>query len=163
MKEQAAVEVQGRVTELARIGSELAALRRRGSDLEAERTAREAHVSRLLADAEAQRRTISEEALEAERRHAAEVQRMKASLVELERRLETGARAEAQSRRLTGELEKKSAEQVAQQAQIAVAEEALARAREELEDLRSENDFLNGEVARYQQKNKDLMAHAKKA
>jgi hypothetical protein len=144
------------------VGSELATLRRRAGDLDAERTAREAHVSRLLADAEAQRRAISEEALEAERRHASEVQRMRANLVELERRLEASARAEGQARKLLAELEKERAAQVAQHAQLVMAKEAAARAREELEDLRSENDFLNGEVARYHQKNKELLAQVKK-
>jgi len=162
VKEQAAVEIQGRVSELARVGSEMAALRRRAAELETERTTREAHVSRLLADAEAQRRTISEEALDAERRHASEVQRMKASMVELERRLEASGRAEGQGRRRIAELEKERAEHVAQQAQLVVAEEALARAGEELQDLKSENDFLNGEVARYHQKNKDLLGQGKK-
>ncbi len=66
-------------------------------------------------------------------------------------------------RRRVAELEKERAERIAQQAQLAAAEEALGRAREELEDLKSENDFLNGEVARYHQKNKDLLTQAKKA
>ena len=65
---------------------------------------------------------------------------------------------EAQGRRRIAELESERAERVAQQAQLAQAEEGLVRAREELEDLRSENDFLNGEVARYHQKNQDLAA-----
>ncbi|HEX9288286.1 MAG TPA: response regulator, partial [Anaeromyxobacteraceae bacterium] len=163
VKEQAAVEIQARASDLARAGSELGALRRRTSELEAERAAREASVNRLLADAEAQRRTIAEEALDAERRHGSETQRLKTSLVELERRLEGSSRSEAQVRRRVAELEKERAERIAQQAQLAAAEEALGRAREELEDLKSENDFLNGEVARYHQKNKDLLTQAKKA
>jgi cell division septum initiation protein DivIVA len=38
----------------------------------------------------------------------------------------------------------------------------LERLAEEVEDLRGENEFLNGEVARYTQKNKDLSAQVGK-
>jgi uncharacterized coiled-coil DUF342 family protein len=43
-------------------------------------------------------------------------------------------------------------------AERAKLEAKLAKAVEEVDDLKSENDFLNGEVARYVQKNKDLAA-----
>jgi regulator of replication initiation timing len=41
-------------------------------------------------------------------------------------------------------------------AEIARLKQALQKLAEEEEELRGENDFLNGEVARYVQKNKDL-------
>ena len=41
-------------------------------------------------------------------------------------------------------------------AEVARLKAQLAKVAEEVEELKSENDFLNGEVARYVQKNKDL-------
>ena len=41
---------------------------------------------------------------------------------------------------------------------LAKVKQRIAALEEELEDLRGENDFLNGEVARYHQKNKELLA-----
>ncbi len=43
-------------------------------------------------------------------------------------------------------------------AEVARLKAQLAKLFGELQELRSENDFLNGEVARYVQKNKDLTA-----
>ena len=43
-------------------------------------------------------------------------------------------------------------------AELAKLKAKLAKVEEDVQDLRSENDFLNGEVARYVQKNKDLAA-----
>ena len=71
------------------------------------------------------------------------------------------ARAEAQARRRVTELERDRAGAGARDAQLAEAQGALEKLREEIDDLRSENDFLNGEVARYHQKNKDLLEQIK--
>jgi cell division protein FtsB len=43
-------------------------------------------------------------------------------------------------------------------AALATLQARLAAVETELSDLREENDFLNGEVARYTQKNRDLSA-----
>ena len=43
-------------------------------------------------------------------------------------------------------------------AEVAKLKARVEKLAEESEELRSENDFLNGEVARYVQKNKDLLA-----
>jgi chromosome segregation ATPase len=91
------------------------------------------------------------------------VQRTQAALVELESRLEARARADAATRKRVAELEKERAEATALAGRLVSAQEALSRARAELEDLRSENEFLNGEVARYHQRNKDLMAQMKRS
>ncbi|HTT69818.1 MAG TPA: response regulator, partial [Anaeromyxobacteraceae bacterium] len=160
VKEQAAVELQARASEVARSGSELQAARRRLADLEAERAAREGQIARLQGEIEAGRRSAAEQSVEAERRSGAEVERLKAALVDLERRLESSARAEAQARRRLTEADRERAEQVALRAQQTAAEKVLDELREELEDLKRENDFLNAEVARYHQKNKELLAQA---
>jgi hypothetical protein len=41
---------------------------------------------------------------------------------------------------------------------LAALQARVAELENELSDLREENDFLNGEVARYTQKNRDLSA-----
>jgi CheY-like chemotaxis protein/chromosome segregation ATPase len=163
VKEQAALELEARGSEIARLGAQLMAAERRAAELEGERTAREAEARRAVAEAEARRKAQADEAAEHEKKLVAEAQRIKAALVELERRLEASARAEGASRRRIAELEKERAELAGFADRVGHAEEVAARAREELEDLRSENDFLNGEVARYHQKNKDLLAQVKKA
>jgi hypothetical protein len=116
----------------------------------------DAQAAGALAEAHARRQSVADEAAEAERRRQADLARHKQALVDLERRLESSARAEGQARRRIVELEKERAERSAQGDRLAAVEQALAHAREELEDLRTENDFLNGEVARYAQKNRDL-------
>jgi predicted RNase H-like nuclease (RuvC/YqgF family) len=58
------------------------------------------------------------------------------------------------------ELEKAAAapRTAADPAEVARLKESLQKVGDEVEELRGENDFLNGEVARYVQKNKDLLA-----
>jgi chromosome segregation ATPase len=83
-------------------------------------------------------------------------------MVDLERRLEGSARAEAQARRRAAELERSLADRSggerATGERLAAAERELASLREEIAELRSENDFMSGEVARYHAKNLDLAA-----
>ena len=89
--------------------------------------------------------------------------------MELERRLEASARAEVLLRKRQGELERIAAERVgadraaqAASERLAAAEAELVRVREEIGEMRGENEFLNAEVARYHQKNKELSALLKK-
>jgi len=96
---------------------------------------------------------------------ASETGRLRAALVELERRLEASARAETVLRKRMAELDRVGAERASADRAVAVAgerlgalEQELVRLREEIEEMRSENEFLNGEVARYHQKNKELAA-----
>jgi chromosome segregation ATPase len=83
-------------------------------------------------------------------------------MVELEKHLETRARAELTLKKRVQELEKASAKPPpapapkADAAELATLKARVAKLGEELEELRGENDFLNGEVARYQQRNKQL-------
>jgi chromosome segregation ATPase len=100
-----------------------------------------------------------------EQKHAAEVQRLRATLQDLEGRLESRARAEHQFKRKIQELEQRAARAAAPDPAATASLAALAALQAkvdelsgELEDVRGENDFLNGEVARYTQKNRDLAA-----
>jgi hypothetical protein len=110
---------------------------------------------------------------EAEKRHVAETTRLRGTLADLEKHLETRARVELQLKRKVQEAEQALAKAraapvaaaaaaappgqlVAMQAEIAAQQARVAGLEQELEDLRGENDFLNGEVARYTQKNRDL-------
>jgi chromosome segregation ATPase len=184
LRERAAIEIQGHVGEIARRDSEIAALRRRLGDVDGETAARLSESRRLEEEVQALRRARAEDAAEAARRTRAEAeraaaegeqrllgetQRLRAAMVELERRLEASARAEGALRRRVAELERGQAGRAqvdraaaAAAERVAAAEQELARLREELQEMRSENDFLNGEVARYHQKNKELAALLKR-
>ena len=60
---------------------------------------------------------------------------------------------------LTGlAIAQEKAKPAAEPADLARVKESLKKLQDEVEELRGENDFLNGEVARYVQKNKDLAA-----
>jgi chromosome segregation ATPase len=113
-----------------------------------------------VAELEERRRAQAAEAAEAERRHGAEVARLKSAMVDLERHLEARARAENQLKKKVQELERGAQARppalAADPAEVARLKAQLAKLAEDVEDLRNENDFLNGEVARYVQKNKDL-------
>lgn len=80
-------------------------------------------------------------------------------MVELERNLEQRARSELTLKKRVQELERgpgKASYQGPPPEEVAKMRLDLDRLAEEAEDLRGENEFLNGEVARYTQKNKDL-------
>ncbi|HEY6005980.1 MAG TPA: response regulator, partial [Anaeromyxobacter sp.] len=147
----------------SRLESDLAAARRRIEELEREGATREATLRKAAHDAEERRKGMSADAAEAERKHGAEVARLKAALVDLERHLEARARAELQLKKKVQELERAAQASTsrpppaaADPAEIAKLKSRLQKLTEDVEELRGENDFLNGEVARYQQKNKDL-------
>ncbi len=159
VREKLELEIARLSNDLARRDSEVSAHRRRSTDLEHERTEREEAARRAAGELENQRRARSAEAVEFEKRHLAETQRLKAALVDLERRLEASARAEAQLRKRAADLERQRAAPGAPSPQeIAQLRERVQALEEEAQDLRSENDFLNTEVARYHQKNKDLQS-----
>ena len=164
--------LQGGVT---RLETDLAAARRRLTEAEGERNARVAELARakgeleraqseagrLNASLEANQKAATAEAGDLEQRHQAEVARLKAAMVDLEKHLEARARAEMSARKRVQELEKAAAAPrppSADPSEIARLKEAAHKLEEEVEELRGENDFLNGEVARYVQKNKDLSA-----
>lgn len=147
--------------QLSRAEGELAISRRRVQDLEREGAAREAALRKAGEEAEGRRRSLATDAAEAERRHGAEAARLRAAMVDLERHLEARARAELQLKRKVQELERSAqarpAQAPADPAELARLKAQLAKHAEQIEELRGENDFLNGEVARYVQKNKDLL------
>jgi chromosome segregation ATPase len=131
-------------------------------DLERDGAAREAAYRKSGQELEERRKAIAASASEAEQRHGAEVTRLKGAMVELEKHLEARARAELQMKKRLQDLERAAQARPAPAAadpaalqQLKAKAEKLA---EEIEELRGENDFLNGEVARYVQKNKDLAA-----
>jgi CheY-like chemotaxis protein len=160
--ERLAVEGGRLQAQAARLESELATARRRVEELERAGADREAALRKAAADAEGRRRNQSAEAAEAERKHAAEAARLRAAMVDLERHLEARARAELQLKRRVQDLERAAQgarpPPIPDAGELAKAKERLAKLAEEAEELKGENDFLNGEVARYQQKNKDLAA-----
>jgi chromosome segregation ATPase len=89
------------------------------------------------------------------------VARLKSALVELERHLEARARAELQLKKKVQELERTAQARppaVADPVEVAKLKARVEKLSEQVEELRGENDFLNGEVARYVQKSKDLVA-----
>jgi chromosome segregation ATPase len=141
--------------ELSRREAEAQAARRRAADLEQELAARIARFDEATSRADLERQSRSRDIAEAEKRHGEEVGRLKATLVDLERRLEGSARAEAQWRRRASDLEKRAAASPpVPPGEVARLGEKVRLLEEELSDLREENDFLNGEVARFTQKNK---------
>jgi CheY-like chemotaxis protein len=161
LQEQLAVETGKLQAQLARMESELGAARKKLGDTENALSARTAEADRVRAEADERRRAVHADAVEGERRQQSEAARLKAAMVELERHLEQRARSELTLKKRVQELEAqpaKSAYQGPPPEEIAKMRLELERLAEEVEDLRGENDFLNGEVARYTQKNKDLSA-----
>ncbi len=108
---------------VSRLDADLTAARRRLAEVEAERNARAAElarakaelerlhgeVTRLGATAEARQKAASVEAGGLEQRHQAEVARLKAAMVDLEKHLEVRARAEMVAKKRVQELEKAAA------------------------------------------------------
>jgi CheY-like chemotaxis protein len=141
--------------ELARLDTELTSARSRADAAEAERNEALAALERKGKDEE---RLRSLGNAELEKRHASELARLRAALSESERRLEAGVRAEHKLRARVIDLEK-APRPAPPQAEGPEASELKARLKKlggELADLREENEFLNGEVARFQQKSRDL-------
>lgn len=161
-EERLAVEGGRLAAQVARLEKEIAGARRRIEELERDGGTREAALRRAGLEAEERRKAIHGEAAEAERRHGAEVARLKTAMVDLERHLEVRARAELQLKKKVQELERavqaRPATGVADPVEVAKLKARVEKLAEEVEELRSENDFLNGEVARYVQKNKDLLS-----
>jgi CheY-like chemotaxis protein len=175
IEEKLAIEggrIQGAVT---RLEADLAASKRRVAEVEAERNARtaelarakaelervQAEVGRVGAAADARQKAASAEAGDLEQRHQGEVTRLKAAMVDLEKHLEARARGEMLAKKRVQELERALQTRpaaAAEPADLARLKDSLQKLQEEVEELRGENDFLNGEVARYVQKNKDLAA-----
>jgi CheY-like chemotaxis protein len=175
MEEKSAIEggrIQGSLT---RLEADLGVARRRLQEVESERNSRTAElarakaeldranheVARLSAASDARQKAASAEAGDLEQRHQAEVTRLKAAMVDLEKHLEARARSEMAAKKRVQELERAVAAKpaaAADPAEVARFKVALEKLKEEVEELKGENDFLNGEVARYVQKNKDLAA-----
>jgi CheY-like chemotaxis protein len=157
---------------VSRLEADLTAARRRLAEVEAERNARAAELARARAELEhvqveaarlgevvdERQKAASAQTGSLELRHQAEVARLKAAMVELEKHLESRARNEMAAKKRIQELEKAAAARpaAAEPADMARLKDALQKVSEEVEELRGENEFLNGEVARYLQKNKDL-------
>ncbi len=161
-EERLAVEGGRLQAQVARLEHEIAGARRRIEELERDGGGRETALRRAGLEAEERRKALAAEAAEAERRHGAEVNRLKAAMVDLERHLEARARAELQLKKRVQELERavqaRPQAAAADPAEVAKLKARMEKLAEEIEELRGENDFLNGEVARYVQKNKDLLA-----
>ncbi|HUL60601.1 MAG TPA: hypothetical protein VLU43_15075 [Anaeromyxobacteraceae bacterium] len=161
LEEQLAVETGRLSATSARLEAEAAAQRRRIADLEAERAQRNAQLEQLQGEVEERRRALAASQAEAEKRQQAEVARLKAAMVDLEKHLESRARSELQLKKRLQELERAAAARpagAADPAEMGRLKQRIAQLEEEIGDLRGENDFLNGEVARYTQKNKELAA-----
>jgi chromosome segregation ATPase len=159
-EERLAVEGGKLQAQAARLESELGATRRRVEELERAAATREAALRKTASEAEERRRAQASEIAEVERKHTAEAARLRAAMVDLERHLETRARSELQLKKRVQDLERAGPAArpppLADAGELAKLKARLQKLSEEVEDLKSENDFLNGEVARYQQKNKDL-------
>jgi chromosome segregation ATPase len=159
VEERLAVEGSRLQSQVARLDSELAGARRRAEELEQLVAARDAALRKAGGELEDRRKSQAGGAADAEKKHAAEVARLKAAMVELEKHLEARARAELQLKKRVQELErggKPAPAAAAPSADLARLKEARQRLAGEVDELRGENDFLNGEVARYLQKNKEL-------
>ena len=161
-EERLAVETGRLQAQSARLEQELGLARRRVEELERDGSSRDAQLRKVGHDTEERRRAIAAQGADAEQRHAAEIARLKAAMVELERHLEARARAEMQLKKRLQEVERvaqaKGAPAASDPALVQQLKGAIVKLTEDLDELRSENDFLNGEVARYVQKNKDLAA-----
>jgi chromosome segregation ATPase len=147
-----------------RLEGELAQAQRKQADALQAAAQAQADLARERQAADQARGTFREGSTQAEQRHAADMQRLKATAAELERHLEGRARVEQQLKRRIGELEAAARNKAAappaevEGAVLTALRTRLAELEGELSDLRDENEFLNGEVARYTQKNRDLTA-----
>ena len=161
-EERLSVEGARLQAQVGRLEEELRAAARRVEELNRDGAAREAALRKAGQDAEERRKAVAASAAQAEQRHGAEIARLKGAMVELERHLESRARAELQMKKRLQDLERaasgRAAPAAADPAEVQKLKASVAKLTEEIEDLRGENDFLNGEVARYVQKNKDLVA-----
>jgi chromosome segregation ATPase len=164
LAERLSIDTSQLQADLHRVEGELAQVRRKQADAEQAAAQAQADLLRERQGAEQARGTFREGATQAEVRHAADLQRVKATAAELERHLEGRAKIEQQLKRRIGELEavaRMTAAAPPPEADGATLAALRARIEElevDLSDLRDENDFLNGEVARYTQKNIDLSA-----
>ncbi len=160
LEERLAVESGKLQAQVARLESELGATRRRADELDRVLLARDASLRKAAAELEERRRSEAGGTADAEKKHAGEVARLKAAMVELEKHLEVRARAEMQLKKRVQELEKgaRPAAAAPEPVDVARMRAQLGKLAEDIDELRGENDFLNGEVARYVQKNKDLAA-----
>jgi chromosome segregation ATPase len=160
VEERLAVEGGRLQAQVARLEQEIAGARRKVEELERDGAAREAALRKAGQDAEERRKQVAAAAAEGEQRHGSEVARLKAAMVDLERHLEVRARAELQLKKRLQDLERavqaRPTPAALEPAELAKLKAVTQKLAEEVEELRSENDFLNGEVARYVQKNKDL-------
>jgi chromosome segregation ATPase len=151
-------------SEVRRLEGELTQAHRRQADAEQAAAQAQADQQRERQAAEQARGTFREGSTQSEARHAADLQRVKTTAAELERHLEGRARIEHQLKRRIGELEAavKAAgaapAPAVDAATLAALQARFTELETELDDLRDENEFLNGEVARYTQKNRDLSA-----
>jgi chromosome segregation ATPase len=158
LEERLAVESGKLQAQVARLDSELGATRRRADELDKIVLARDTALRKATAELEERRRTQAGGTADAEKKHAAEVARLKAAMVELEKHLEARARTEMQLKKRVQELEKGGKPAAPEPADVARMRAQLGKLAEEVDELKGENDFLNGEVARYVQKNKELTA-----
>jgi chromosome segregation ATPase len=160
LEERLAVESGKLQAQVARLESELGATRRRADELDRLVLARDAALKKATAELEERRRSHAGAGADAERQHAAEVARLKAAMVELEKHLEARARTEMQLKKRVQEFERgaKPPAVAGEPPDAARLRAQLAKLAEDVEELKGENDFLNGEVARYVQKNKELAA-----
>jgi DNA-binding response OmpR family regulator/chromosome segregation ATPase len=163
LEERLGVEGGRLQAHVARLEQELAQARRRIQDLEREAVTRENALKAALQETEDRRKLVAAAAADVEARHTAEVGRLKSAMVELERHLEARARAELQMKKRLQDLERAAQARPAAAGAVdpALVQQLKAKLDKlagELEEMRGENDFLNGEVARYVQKNKDLAA-----
>jgi chromosome segregation ATPase len=151
-------------SEVRRLEGEAAQATRKLADAEQAAAVAKAEMQRERLAGEQARNTFRDGAAQAEKRHAADLARVKGTAAELERHLEGRAKIEHQLKRRITELEaaiKGGAGAPAEAMDSTVMASLQARFAEletELDDLRDENEFLNGEVARYTQKNRDLNA-----
>jgi chromosome segregation ATPase len=164
LAERLSVETGQLQSDLHRVEGELAQVRRKLAEAEQAAAQAQADAQRQRQEAEQARGTLREGATQAEQRHAADLQRLRATAADLERHLEGRTRVEHQLKRRIGELEaeaRAAAEAPPPEvdgATLTALQDRVAALEGELADLREENDFLNGEVARYTQKNRDLTA-----
>ena len=164
LAERLSIETGQLQADVRRLEGELAQAQRKQADALQAAAQAQADLARERQAADQARGTFREGSTQSEQRHAADMQRLKATAAELERHLEGRARVEQQLKRRIGELEAAARNKAAappaevEGAVLTALRTRLAELEGELSDLRDENEFLNGEVARYTQKNRDLTA-----
>jgi chromosome segregation ATPase len=158
LEERLAVESGKLQAQVARLESELGATRRRADELDKVLLQRDAALKKAGAELEDRRRAQVGGSADAEKKHTAEVARLKGAMIELEKHLEARARSEMQLKKRVQELEKGGRPAAPEPVDVARMRAQLGKLAEELDELKGENEFLNGEVARYVQKNKELAA-----